>query len=205
MERNGFCPDWIVDHFDRYVHPLWQHVELVVVSVAIGFVIAFALALLAHRQRWLVAPIMQITGILYTIPSVAVFFLLLPITGRGFTTALIALVSYTLLIIFRNVITGLDGVPEEARDAGRGMGLTDASCCGASSCRWRCRRSSPGCGSRRRRPSGSPRSRSSPAPAGSATRSSPIACSTPTSSSRAGCACCWRSCSTSLVLAVQRC
>ena len=66
----------------------------------------------------------QITGILYTLPSVAVFFLLLPITGRGTGTALIALVAYTLLIIFRNVITGLEGVPEEARDAGSGMGLT---------------------------------------------------------------------------------
>jgi osmoprotectant transport system permease protein len=92
--------------------------------VAIGFAIAFALALLAHRRRWLVAPIVQITGILYTLPSLAVFFLLLPITGRGKLTAIIALVAYTLLIIFRNVMTGLEGVPEEARDAGRGMGLT---------------------------------------------------------------------------------
>jgi osmoprotectant transport system permease protein len=124
VERDGICPRWIVDNFDRYTHPLWQQVVLVVVSVAIGFAIAFSLALLAHRRRRLIAPITQVTGILYTLPSVAVFFLLLPLTGRGFTTALIALVSYTLLIIFRNVITGLDGVPEEARDAGRGMGLT---------------------------------------------------------------------------------
>jgi osmoprotectant transport system permease protein len=125
VERDGICPQWIVDNFGRYTHPLWQQLVLVIVSVAIGFAIAFGLALLAHRRRALIAPIVQITGILYTLPSVAVFFLLLPITGRGFTTALIALVSYTLLIIFRNVITGLDGVPEEARDAGRGMGLTD--------------------------------------------------------------------------------
>jgi osmoprotectant transport system permease protein len=121
---NGFCPGWIVDNFDRYVDPLVQHVFLTVVSVAIGFGISFGLALLAHRRRWLVGPITQVTGILYTLPSIAVFFLLLPLTGRGNTTALIALVSYTLLIIFRNVMTGLDGVPEEARDAGRGMGLT---------------------------------------------------------------------------------
>ena len=67
----------------------------------------------------------QVTGILYTIPSLAFFFLLLPITGRGNTTALIALTAYTLLILFRNIVDGLDGVPEEARDAGRGMGLTD--------------------------------------------------------------------------------
>jgi osmoprotectant transport system permease protein len=121
---NGVCPGWIADNFDRYVDPFWEHVYLTVVSVAIGFAIAFGLALLAHRRRWLVPPIIQITGILYTLPSVAVFFLLLPITGRGKLTAIIALVAYTLLILFRNVMTGLDNVPPDARDAGRGMGLT---------------------------------------------------------------------------------
>jgi osmoprotectant transport system permease protein len=124
VERNGFCPDWIADNWQRYEQPLLQHVELTLIAVVIGFAIAFGLALLAHRHRWLIPPITQITGIMYTIPSVALFFLLLPLTGRGKLTALIALVSYTLLIIFRNVITGLEGVPAEARDAGRGMGLT---------------------------------------------------------------------------------
>jgi osmoprotectant transport system permease protein len=121
---NGFCPSWIADNFDRYVDPLLQHVFLTVVSVGIGFAISFGLALLAHRRRWLVGPVTQVTGILYTLPSIAVFFLLLPLTGRGNTTAIIALVAYTLLIVFRNVMTGLDGVPQEAKDAGRGMGLT---------------------------------------------------------------------------------
>jgi osmoprotectant transport system permease protein len=121
---DGFCPNWIVHHLDRYVSPFWQHLFLVVVSVALGFVIAFALALAAHRRKALVGPIAQVTGILYTIPSLALFFLLLPITGRGDTTAIIALTAYTLLILFRNIVDGLDGVPEEARDAGRGMGLT---------------------------------------------------------------------------------
>jgi osmoprotectant transport system permease protein len=122
---NGLCPDWIVDNFDRYVDPFFEHVVLTLVSLAIGFAIAFALALIAHKRRWLIGPITQITGILYTLPSLAVFFLLLPITGRGSTTAIIALVAYSLLIIFRNVMTGLDNVPVEAKDAGRGMGLTD--------------------------------------------------------------------------------
>jgi osmoprotectant transport system permease protein len=124
VEDNGFCPSWIADNLDRYKTPLIEHIELTIISVAIGFAIAFTLAILAHRRRWLIAPVTQITGILYTLPSVAVFFLLLPLTGRGTVTALIALVAYSLLIIFRNVITGLDGVPAEARDAGRGMGLT---------------------------------------------------------------------------------
>jgi osmoprotectant transport system permease protein len=121
---NGICPDWISDNFDRYVSPFWEHVYLTVVSVGIGFAIAFGLALLAHRWRWLAPPITQVTGIFYTLPSVAVFFLLLPLTGRGNTTAIIALVAYTLLILFRNIMAGLDNVPDDARDAGRGMGLT---------------------------------------------------------------------------------
>jgi osmoprotectant transport system permease protein len=122
---NGICPDWIADNFDRYVDPFWQHVYLTMLSVAIAFAIAFALALLAHRRRWLVGPIVQVTGILYTLPSVAVFFLLLPITGRGNTTAIVALVAYSLLILFRNFIAGFENVPAESRDAGRGMGLTE--------------------------------------------------------------------------------
>ncbi|MEA2439728.1 MAG: osmoprotectant transport system permease protein [Thermoleophilaceae bacterium] len=125
VQSNGFCPDWIADNFDRYIDPFWEHVYLVLVSVGIGFAISFTLALIAHRQRWLTGPIIGFTGALYTIPSVAAFFLLLPITGRGNTTAFVALVSYTLLVIFRNVTTGLRNVPPEMVDAGRGMGLTD--------------------------------------------------------------------------------
>ena len=125
VSDNGFCPDWIVDNFDRYVDPFFQHVFLTVVAVAIGFGISFALAVVAYRRRWLINPVTQVTGILYTVPSIAAFFLLLPITGRGNDTAIIALVAYVLLIIFRNILTGLDNVPAETKDAGRGMGLTD--------------------------------------------------------------------------------
>jgi osmoprotectant transport system permease protein len=122
---NGFCPGWIADNFGEYLDPFFEHVYLTVVAVAIGFAISFTLALIAYRRRWLINPVTQVTGILYTVPSVAAFFLLLPVTGRGRTTALIALVAYVLLIIFRNVLTGLDNVPDETKDAGRGMGLTD--------------------------------------------------------------------------------
>ena len=121
---DGFCPGWIVDNLDRYREPLEQHVVLTLTSIGIGFAIAALLALAAHRNRRLVGPIVNVTGILYTIPSAAAFFLLLPLTGRGEDTAIIALTSYTLLILFRNMIDGLDSVPEESRDAGRGMGLT---------------------------------------------------------------------------------
>jgi osmoprotectant transport system permease protein len=121
---NGICPDWIAENLDRYTGPFWDHVYLTVVSLAIGFAIAFALALLAHRRRWLAPPITQVTGILYTLPSVAVFFLLLPLTGRGNTTAIIALVAYSLLVLFRNFMAGFDNVPADSKDAGRGMGLS---------------------------------------------------------------------------------
>lgn len=125
VANNGFCPSWIWHHLSLYGRPLRQHVELTVVAVAVGFLIAFTLALIAHRRRWLIAPITGVTGVLYTIPSLAAFFLLLPITGRGFLTAEIALTAYTLLIIFRNVTEGLDAVPDDSRDAARGVGLTD--------------------------------------------------------------------------------
>lgn len=125
VNRNGFCPSWIAHHLGDYVHPLLEHVELVVISVTAGFVISLGLALLARRQRWLIPPITAVTGILYTLPSLALFFLLIPITGFGTLTAVIPLTAYTLLIIFRNIVTGLDAVPAEAKDAARGMGMTD--------------------------------------------------------------------------------
>ena len=122
---NGFCPEWIADNLDRYWTPLLEHVFLTIVPVAIGFVIALGLAVLAHRRRWLTGPIVTITGIFFAIPSVAAFFLLQPLTGLGYTTAMVALVSYTLLIIFRNITNGLRNVPAETRDAALGQGLTD--------------------------------------------------------------------------------
>jgi osmoprotectant transport system permease protein len=120
-----FCWDWASEHIDRYATPTLQHLELVAISVLIGFVVAFTLALLAHRHRWLQPPLLAGTGVLYTIPSVAFFFLLLPLTGRGEDTAIIALSAYTLQIIFRNTMVGFANVPKAVVDAARGMGQTD--------------------------------------------------------------------------------
>ncbi|MCW2997593.1 MAG: transporter permease [Solirubrobacterales bacterium] len=125
VAQNGFCPGWIRDHIGDYMSPLLRHLELTVVSVLAGFAIAFALALLAHRHRWLTGPITGITGVMYTIPSLALFAILLPVTGFGFVTGVIALTSYNLLVIFRNIVAGLDNVPEAAKDAATGMGMTD--------------------------------------------------------------------------------
>src|SRR3954470_24502138 len=78
-----FCFGWAKDHlFSRYGTPTLQHLKLVLFAVLIGFAIAFTLAIVAHRRRWLQAPLLAATGVLYTIPSIAFFFLLLPLTGR---------------------------------------------------------------------------------------------------------------------------
>jgi osmoprotectant transport system permease protein len=124
-ETHLFCWDWAKDNIDRYGTPTLQQFEMVVISVLIGFAIAFALALIAQRFRFFRSPLLAGTGILFAIPSISFFLLLLPITGRGRLTAIVALSAYTLQIIYRNVMTGLDNVPESAKDAARGMGFTD--------------------------------------------------------------------------------
>jgi osmoprotectant transport system permease protein len=120
-----FCWDWASENIHRYGAPTLQQFELVIISVLIGFLVAFAFALLAHRFKLLQWPLLAGTGALFAIPSLAFFLLLLPVTGRGRETAIIALSAYTLQIIYRNVMQGLANVPESAKDAARGMGLTD--------------------------------------------------------------------------------
>jgi osmoprotectant transport system permease protein len=120
-----FCWDWATENIHRYGTPTLQQFELTVISVLIGFAIALVLALLAHRWRLLQWPLLAGTGILFAIPSIAFFLLLLPITGRGRETAIIALSAYTLQIIYRNVMQGLANVPESAKQAAQGMGMTD--------------------------------------------------------------------------------
>jgi osmoprotectant transport system permease protein len=120
-----FCFDWARHNIGSYGTPTVQHIELVVISVLVGFAIAFGLAVLTHRRRWLQPPVLIATGILFTVPSLAFFFLLQPITGLGRDTVIVALSAYTLQIIYRNTVTGLANVPESVKDAARGMGLTD--------------------------------------------------------------------------------
>jgi osmoprotectant transport system permease protein len=120
-----FCWDWATEHINRFGTPALQQFELVVISVVIGFAVAFVFALLAHRFRPLQWPLLAGTGALFAIPSIAFFILLLPITGRGRETAIIALSAYTLQIIYRNVMQGLNNVPQSAKDSARGMGFTE--------------------------------------------------------------------------------
>ena len=116
--------DWVAGHLDEIGQRLLEHVELTVIAVGIGFVIAFGLALLIVQRPRLEGPVTFATGTLYTIPSLALFALLVPITGLSVLTAEIGLVSYTLLILIRNIIRGIRGVPADVREAAIGMGYT---------------------------------------------------------------------------------
>ena len=122
--NNGLCPGWIADNFDQYLSPLWEHVLLSLVPLVIGFVLATTLALLAHRYRFLGPLFLAFVSALFTIPSIAFYLILLNVTGRGFTTAVIVLTAYTQVLIFRNVTTGLQEVPSEMVDVAQGMGLS---------------------------------------------------------------------------------
>jgi len=113
---------WISEHVPVIRDALTQHIELTVIAVGVGLLIAIPLGLLAWRQRLLRGPIFSVTGILYTIPSLALFAILIPFTGLTFLTAEIGLVSYTLLILIRNIVVGMDAVPLDVREAARGMG-----------------------------------------------------------------------------------
>lgn len=117
--------DWVFDHTDDFWALTVEHLKLTFIAVAIGFLISFPLALFAHKHRRAYAPITWFTGFLYTIPSLALFAALVPFTGLSTTTAEIGLVSYTLLILIRNIVGGLDGVPDDVKEAARGMGYTE--------------------------------------------------------------------------------
>ncbi|HLQ85450.1 MAG TPA: ABC transporter permease [Salinisphaeraceae bacterium] len=117
---------WIGGHADLILAQLGEHVQLTVLALLFGFAIAFPLALAAMRWPRLYQPSLFVTGVLFTIPSLALFILLIPFTGLSKTTSLIGLTLYTLLILFRNTIEGLKGVPHEVREAARAMGYSRA-------------------------------------------------------------------------------
>jgi len=124
-ENRTFCTDWVRENWDPVLQPaLVQHVKLTVIAVVIGFAISLAAALLAHRLRFVERPFALASAVIYTIPSLALFQLLVPFTGLTVTTVEIALVGYTLLILFRNILAGLRSAPPEVLEAARGMGLT---------------------------------------------------------------------------------
>ena len=125
VENRLFCPDWVRDNWAGVLQPaLLEHVKLTLIAVAVGFVLSFAAALVTHRFRLAEKPFVAFSAIVYTIPSLALFQLLVPVTGLTVTTVEVALVGYTLLILYRNTLEGLRGVPVDVLEAARGMGLT---------------------------------------------------------------------------------
>jgi osmoprotectant transport system permease protein len=126
VRNNGqFCWGWFKDHWSDLFWPrLVEHIELTLIAVGIGFVIALVTALIAYRWEWFDTAFIGVFAFLYTIPSLAFFQLMVPFTGLTRLSAEIALVSYTLLILFRNIVTGLREVPPDALEAAQAMGLT---------------------------------------------------------------------------------
>lgn len=116
--------DWIGDHLDEIWDRVVEHLVLTGIALGVGLLLSMILAAVALRFRRTYAPITWVTGVLYTIPSLALFAFLVPITGFTITTAEIGLVSYTLLILIRNIVAGVDGVDPAVREAALGMGYT---------------------------------------------------------------------------------
>lgn len=116
--------DWTFNHIPDIVMRVREHLVLTAIAVGVGFVLAFLLSLAIREIPGLYAPVTWVTGVLYTIPSLALFSLLIPFTGLSIVTAEIGLVSYTLLILVRNIVGGLRSVPPEVREAAVGMGYS---------------------------------------------------------------------------------
>src|ERR687883_992062 len=115
---------WVFSHVPDIWQRVVEHLELTGIAVSVGFVLAFVLSLGIRQLPGLYGPVTWITGVLYTIPSLALFALLIPFTGLSIVTAEIGLVSYTLLILVRNIVGGLRSVPADVREAAVGMGYS---------------------------------------------------------------------------------
>lgn len=124
MNDEFFRWEWVLDHLEEIKVQGIEHLQLTFFAVGIGLLISFPLAVLAYRHKKFYVPLTVVTGILYTIPSLALFAILTPFTGLSFTTAQIGLVGYTLLILIRNIVAGLAGVPADVREAATGMGYS---------------------------------------------------------------------------------
>ncbi len=123
LARNDWiCGAYLSSRRDILTDAVLQHLQLTAVSVLLGLLIALPLAIAARRWRGASAPVLGVTTVLYTIPSLAMFSLLLPVYGLSASLVVAGLVLYSLTLLVRNLITGLRSVPEETRQAARGMG-----------------------------------------------------------------------------------
>lgn len=115
---------WFVRNYDLVLTATWEHIILTVVSVTVALGISLAVGIIAARNRRVYRTALAVTGVFYTVPSLALFAVLIPIVGLGRVPAIIGLVGYSLLVLIRNIVTGIQGVPRELVDAALGMGLT---------------------------------------------------------------------------------
>jgi osmoprotectant transport system permease protein len=122
----GLDITWMVDHLDDLVARTFQHIVLTAIAVSVGFLISLGLAIVAIRRRRAYGPILALSAILYTIPSLALFAALVSVTGISLLTVQIPLVMYTLVIFVRNIAAGFDGVPADVLEAADGLGYTGA-------------------------------------------------------------------------------
>ncbi|HEY3195828.1 MAG TPA: ABC transporter permease [Candidatus Dormibacteraeota bacterium] len=113
---------WLSTHVPLFADALQQHITLTAIAIVGGLILSLPLGVAAHRWRTLRNPVLGVFGIFYTIPSLALFALLVPYTGLSETTAEVGLIGYTVLILVRNVIVGLESVPADVLDAADGMG-----------------------------------------------------------------------------------
>nr|WP_245244642.1 ABC transporter permease [Streptomyces palmae] len=122
VANEWFCGEYVRTRSQELTDATLQHVGIVLASVAIGLLVAFPLALLARRWPIVAGPVLSLTTILYTVPSLAMFSLLLPVFGISVSVVITGLVLYSLTVLVRNILAGLASVPEEVREAARGMG-----------------------------------------------------------------------------------
>jgi len=122
VTNDWICGEYVRSRSQELIDATVQHVWITAASVAIGVLVAFPLALLARRYRAFAGPILGLTTVLYSIPSLAMFSLLLPLFGLSASLVITGLVLYSLTILVRNILAGLQAVPEEAVEAARGMG-----------------------------------------------------------------------------------
>ncbi|WP_318211880.1 ABC transporter permease [Streptomyces sp. SJL17-1] len=123
LARNEWiCGAYLSTRSEILTDAVVQHLQLTVVSVALGLVLALPLAVAARRWRPAAGPILGVTTLLYTIPALAMFSLLLPVYGLSAALVVAGLVLYSLTLLVRNILAGLRAVPEETRQAARGLG-----------------------------------------------------------------------------------
>lgn len=124
--NDWICGEYLTTRSQELADAVLQHLQLTSISLALGLVLAFPMALLSRRWRRVATPVMGVTTILYTVPSLAMFSLLLPVFGLNAAVVIVGLALYSLTILVRNLLAGLESVPDEVREAARGLGYGTA-------------------------------------------------------------------------------